>query len=168
MREREREIPALVELTIWKNIEKITKLYKILESDVQNIVVVELLSCVQLFATLWTTACRASLSFTVCRNLLKFMSIKLVMLANHLSLCHSLLVLPSVFHIIKSALLISWPSFGASALASVLPMNIQGWFPLGLTGLISLQSKGLSRVFSSALPSSRSHYHICTWLLKKT
>ena len=107
MREREREIPALVEFTIWKNIEKITKLYKILESDVQNIVVVELLSCVQLFATLWTTACWASLSFTVCRNLFKFMSIKLVMLANHLFLCHSLLVLPSVFHIIKSALLIS-------------------------------------------------------------
>ena len=40
-------------------------------------------------------------------------------------------------------------STGVSALASVLPMNIQGWFPLGLTGLISLQSKGLSRVFSS-------------------
>ena len=40
-------------------------------------------------------------------------------------------------------------SFGASASASVLPMNIQGWFPLGLTGLISLLSKGLSRVFSS-------------------
>ena len=157
-----------MELTIWKNIEKITKLYKILESDVHNIVVVELLSCVELFATLWTTACSASLSFTICRNLLKFMSIKLVMLANHLFLCHSLLLLPSVFHIIKSALLISWPSFGASALASVLPMNIQGWFPLGLTGLISLQPKGLSRVFSSALPSLQSHYHICTWLLEKT
>ena len=68
-------------------------------------------------------------------------------------------------------------SIGASALASVLPMNIQGWFPLRLTGLISLQSKGLSRVFSkttvqkhqffSAQSSLWSHSYICTWLLTK-
>ena len=61
--------------------------------------------------------------------------------------------------------------------ASVLPMNSQGWFPLGLTSLISLQSKGLTRVFSSttawkhkffgAQPSLRSSSHICTWLLEK-
>ena len=66
---------------------------------------------------------------------------------------------------------------GASALASVLPVNMQGWFPLGLTGLISLQSKGLSRVFSSTTirkhqffstqHSLWSNYHICTWLLEK-
>ena len=66
------------------------------------------------------------------------------------------------------------------ALASVFPMNTQGWFPLGLTGLISLQPKGLSRVFSSttiwqcqffgAQPSLWSNSHNCTWLLggKKT
>ena len=68
-------------------------------------------------------------------------------------------------------------SIGASASASVLPMNIQGWFPLGLTGLISLQSKGLSRVFSSTTiwkhqfldpqPFLWSNFHICTWLMKK-
>ena len=68
-------------------------------------------------------------------------------------------------------------SFGASASVSVLSMNIQDWFPLGLTGLISLQSKGLSRVFSnatgekhqffSAKPSLRSSSHIHTWLLEK-
>ena len=68
-------------------------------------------------------------------------------------------------------------SFGASASASVLPMNIQGWFPLGLTGLISLQSKGCSRVFSSttvwkyqffsAQPSLWSNSHIWTWILEK-
>ena len=68
-------------------------------------------------------------------------------------------------------------SIEASASASVLPMNIQGWFPLGLTGLISLQSKGLSRVFSSttfqrhqfsgAQPFLLSSSHIWTWLLKK-
>ena len=66
-------------------------------------------------------------------------------------------------------------SIGASAL--VLPMNSQGWFPLGLTGLISLQSEGLSRVFSSttvqkhwffgAQPSLHSNSHIHPWLLEK-
>ena len=66
---------------------------------------------------------------------------------------------------------------GASAAASVLLMNIQGWFPLGLTGLISLQSKGLSRIFSNttvqkhqffgAQPSLWSNSHICSWLLEK-
>ena len=71
------------------------------------------------------------------------------------------------------------PSIGASASASLLPMNIQGWFPLGLTGFISLQSKGLSRVFSNTTthqginssglkPSLRSNSHIHTWLLEKT
>ena len=67
---------------------------------------------------------------------------------------------------------------GASASASVLPMTIQGWFPLGLTGLISLLSKGLLRVFSSATtrkhqffgtqPSLWPNSHIHTWLLEKT
>ena len=65
----------------------------------------------------------------------------------------------------------------ASASASVLPLNIQAWFPLGLTGLISLPSKGFSRVFSSttvqkhqffgAWPSLWSNSHVCTWLLEK-
>ena len=68
-------------------------------------------------------------------------------------------------------------SIGTSPLASVLPMNIQGWFPLGLTSLISLLSKGFSRVFSSttdlmdqffsAQPSLWSNSHIHTWLLEK-
>ena len=63
----------------------------------------------------------------------------------------------------------------ASASASVLPMNTQGWFPLGLTGLISLLPKGLLRVFCSTTEASIlqlsafciSNFHICTWLLKK-
>ena len=69
-------------------------------------------------------------------------------------------------------------SIGGSASASVLPMNIQDWFPLGLTGLISLQSKGLSRVFCNttvqkhqffgAQPSLWSIFHNCIWLLEKT
>ena len=68
-------------------------------------------------------------------------------------------------------------SIGASALATFLPMNIQGWFPVGMTGLISLLSKGLSRVFSSTIVrkhqffgtqlSLQSNSHIHTWLLKK-
>ena len=68
-------------------------------------------------------------------------------------------------------------SIGASASASVLPMNIQDWFPLGLIGWISLQSKGLSRVFSNTTvqrhqffgtqPSSQSNSHIHTWPLEK-
>ena len=69
-------------------------------------------------------------------------------------------------------------SIGASVSASVLPMNIQDWFPLGLTGLISLQSKGFSRVFSNTTVQKHqffgtrlslwSNFHIHTWLLKKT
>ena len=68
-------------------------------------------------------------------------------------------------------------SIGVSALASVLPMNTQDWFPLRRTGWISLQSKGLSRAFSnttvqkhqffSAQLSSQSNSHIHTWLLEK-
>ena len=135
-----------------------------------------------LFETPWTTAHQASLSITNSWSLLKVISIKSVMPSNHLILCHPLLLLPSIFPSIRvfsvSLLFASGSqSIGASASAAVLPMNIQGWFPLGLTGLISLQSKGLSRVFSSttvqkhqffsAQPSSQRNSHIHTWLLKK-
>ena len=83
----------------------------------------------------------------------------------------------------SGSFLMSWlfasggQSIGASASTSVLPMNIQNWFPLGLTGLISLLSKGLSRVFSSSIVQKRQFFgtqpslwfnsHICTWLLEK-
>ena len=85
-------------------------------------------------------------------SLLKFMSIESVMLSNHLILCHPLLLLPSIFPSIRVfpkelALCIRQPNIEASA--SVPPMNIQGWFPLEFTGLISLQSTGLSKVFSN-------------------
>ena len=77
-----------------------------------------------------------------------------VMPSNHLILCCPLFPLPSIFPSIRafsneSVLHIRWPCIGASASASVLPMNIEDWLPLGLTGLIFLQSKGLSRVFSN-------------------
>ena len=97
---------------------------------------VQLLSRVQLFTTPWTAACQASLSFSISWSLLKFMSLESVMLSNHFILCCPLLLLPSIFPSIKvfsneSSLRIRWPK--ASASATVLPMNIQGWFPLGLT-----------------------------------
>ena len=135
-----------------------------------------------LWSHAWTAALQASLSFTVSRSLLRFMSIESVMPSNHLILCHPLLLLPSIFPHIrifsKSQLFASGgQSIGASASAPVLPMNIQDWFPLGWTDLISLLFKGLSRVFSSTTvlrhqffsvqPSLWSNSHIHTWLLEK-
>ena len=112
---------------------------------------VQSLSCVQLFATAWTAACQASLSITNSQSLLKLMPIESVMPSNHLILCHPLLLPPSVFPSIRvfsneSFFASGGQNTGVSASASVLPMNIQDWFPLGL---LSLQSKGFSRVFSN-------------------
>ena len=105
--------------------------------------------------------------------------IESVILANHLILCHP--HSPFVFSLSQHQGLfqcVRWPKYWSSASASVLPMNIQSWFPLGLTGLISLPSKELSRVFSSTTVQkhqffgtqwslwSNSHTH--SWLLKKT
>ena len=143
------------------------------------------LSHVGLFGTQLTAAHQASLSFTSTQSLLKLMCIKSVMPSNHLILCCPLL-LSSIFPNIRvfsneSALRIRWPKvlelLQLQASASVLPMNIQDWFPLGWTGWISLESKGLSRVFSnitvqkyqffSAQLSLWSNSHIHTWLLEK-
>ena len=87
-----------------------------------------------------------------CQILLKLVSIELVMLSNHLIFFHPILLPPLIFPSIrifhKSQFGTSGgQNIGASASASVLPMDIQYWVPLGWTGLISLQSKGLSRVF---------------------
>ena len=112
---------------------------------------VQLLSHVQLFVTPWTAAHQASLSLTNSWSLLKLTFIELVMPSNHLILCHPLL-LPSIFSTLGSFLMLQFFSSGGQstgASASVLPVNIQNCFLLGLTGLISLQSKGLSRVFSN-------------------
>ena len=94
----------------------------------------------------WSAAHRASFSFTIFESLLKLMSITSMMPSNQLIPCCPLR-LPPVFPSIRvfsseSVLLIRWPGIGASASASVLPMNIQGWFALGWTGWILL-SKGL-------------------------
>ena len=94
--------------------------------------------------------------FTNSRSWLTLMSIETVVPSNHLILCGPLLLLPSIFTSIRVFSMSRFftsggQSIGASASASVLPMNIQDWFPFGLTGLISLQSQGLSRVFSNAV-----------------
>ena len=117
------------------------------------VVVVQMLSRVRLFSTWWTAANQASLSSTISQSLLKLISIELVMPSKYLILCCSHLLLPSIFPSVKffsneSALHIKWPNIGTSLSASDHPMNIQGWFSLELIGLISLLSKGLSRVFS--------------------
>ena len=100
------------------------------------------------FAARWNAACQASLFFTICWSLLKFMSIESVMPSNHLILCRPLLLLPSIFPSIREWVDSSssgGQSIRASTSASILPMNIQDWFPLGSTCLISLQSKGISK-----------------------
>jgi len=116
---------------------------------------VQSLSHVRFFATPWTAARQASLSITNSWSLLKLMSIQLVTTSNHLN-CYPLLLPPSIFPSIRvfsseSVLHIRWPEYWSFSFSeySGLPMNIQDSFPLGLTGLISLQSKGLSRVFSN-------------------
>ena len=104
---------------------------------------VQSLSRVWLFVTPWTAARQASLFITNSWSSPKLMSIESVMPSSHFILCHPLLLLPSIFPSTRafsneSALCIRWPSTGVSASASVLLMNIQDLFPLGLIGLISL------------------------------
>ena len=146
----------------------------------QRAVVVQSLSHIQLFAIPWIAADQASLSFTISWSLLQLMSIESVMPSNHLIFCHPLLSCLQSFPAsesfpISQLLASGGQSIGASA--SVLPMNIQDWFPLGLAGLISLQSEGLARVFSNTRiqkhqffhtqPSLWSNSHIHTRLLEK-
>ena len=136
----------------WKN--QYCENDNITQSNLQIHCSVQSLSHVWLFATTGTAACQASLSITNSWSLLKLMSVELVMPSHHLILCPPLPLPPSIFPSIRafsneSVLYIRWPSIGVSASASVLPMNIQDLFPLGWTGWISLQSKGLSRVFSN-------------------
>ena len=139
-------------------------------------------SCPTLW-TPWTAGLQASLSFTISRSLLKLMSLESVMPSNHLILCQPLLFLPSIFPSIRvfsndSAVRFRWPKYWSfSFSASVLPMNIHDWFPLGLTGFDFLQSKKLSRVlFSTVIQKHKfvgtqsslwSNSHICTRQLEK-
>ena len=143
---------------------------------------VQSLSHIRHFATPWIAARQASPSITSSRSSLRLTSIKSVMPSSHLILCHPFSSCSQSLPASESfpmSQLFSWgsESIGVSALASVLPMKTQGWSPLEWTGWISLQSKGLSRVFSnttvqkhqffSAQLSSHSNSHIHTWPLEK-
>ena len=117
---------------------------------------VQSLSCVRLFVTPWIAACQASLSITNSCSFLKLMSIESVMPSNDLILCRPLLLQLSISPSIRvfsneSALHIRWPNYWSFSF-SISPSNeYSDCFPLGWTGWISLQSKGLSRVFSSTI-----------------
>ena len=118
-------------------------------------VFIQLLSHVRLFATPWTAVHQASLSFTTSQSLLKLMSIELAMPSTISSSVTPFFSCPWSFPVSGSfpmswLFVIRWP-IGALPSASVLPMNIHGWFPLGLTGLIFLLSKGFLRVFSNII-----------------
>ena len=125
------------------------------------VVAVQLLSHVQLFATPWAAARQASLSFTISWSLLKLIIHWACPLSQwcHPTIFSSFIPFSSCLQSFPASVsfLLSQPSasssqsIGVSASASVIPMNIQNWFPLGLTGLISLQSKGLSRVFCNTI-----------------
>ena len=132
------------------------------------------------FANPWTAACQASLSISSFQGLLKLVSIELVMPFNHLMLCLSLILLPSMFPSIRVISKESLFSSGGQSIIRVSVsawMNSQDWFPLGWTGWISMLFKGLSRVFSNttvqkhqffgAQFSSQSNSHTHTWPLEK-
>ena len=118
---------------------------------------VQALSHVQLFVISWTAAQQASLSITDSWSLLKFMSIELVMPSNHPILCCPLLLQFSIFpsiRVFSNELCIRWPKYWSFSSASVLLMNIQDWFPLGLTGWIYFQSRDSQE--SSPIPQLKS------------
>ena len=138
---------------------KMEKLYTVIKKQDLELTVAQITSAqstshVWPFATPWTAAHQVSHSISNYRSLLKLMSIKLVMPYNHLILYHPLLHLPSIFPSIRvlsneSLLCIRWPTYW-SCTFSISPSNeYSGLISLGWTGWISLQSKGLSRVFSN-------------------
>ena len=144
---------------------------------------VQSLRHVRLFATPWIAARQASLSITNSRSSLRLTSLESVMPSSHLILCHPLLLLPPIPPSIKifsneSTLRMRWPKYWSFSFSFLfLLRNTQAWSPLEWTGWISLQSKGLLRVFSNttvqkhqffgAQLSSQSNSHIHTWPLEK-
>ena len=165
------------ELCVFKSVSWIPQQpYRWVFSSVQS------LSCVPLFVTPWIAARQASLSIIDSRSSLQLMSIMSVMPSSQLisvipfSSCPQSLPASGSFPMSQ---LFAWggQSIGVSALASVLPMNTQDWSALGWTGWISLQSKGLSRVFSNTTVqkhqffggqlSSQSNSLIHIWPLEK-
>ena len=141
---------------------------------------VQSLSHAQLFVTPWTAARQAFLSIANSQSLLKLVPVESVMPSSHLILCLPLLLLPQIppsIRVFPMSQLFACGGQSIGVSASVLPVNTQDWSPSGWTGWISLQSKGLSRVFSntivqkhkffSAQLSSHSNSHIHAWPLEK-
>ena len=146
------------------------------------VVVVQLPSHGQLFVTPWTAECQVLLSLPSPKVCPSFCPLNLCC---HPTISSSVTLFSFCLQSFPASGSFQWVSslpsgghsIGVSALASVFPVNIQGWFPLGWTGWISLQSKGLSRIFSNirvqnhqffgAQLSSQSNSHIHTWLLEK-
>ena len=140
-------------------------------------VVVQSLSRVLLFVTPWTAARQASLSFTISWTLFRLTSIESVMPSNHLILCCPLLLLSSIFPSIgvfpkESVLHIRWLKYWSFSFSTSPSNKYSGLISFRKTGWISLQSKGLPRVFSNttvqkhqffgAQPSSQSNSHLHT------
>ena len=131
--------------------------------------------------TPWTATRQASLSITNSQSLLKFMSIESVMPSNHLIHCYPLILPPSYFPASGSCQMSQFFASGGqsiwvSASASVNPMSIQDWFPLGWTGWIALQSRDIQEsppttqsksIYSSVVSFLYKNTHIHTWLLEK-
>ena len=128
--------------------------------------------------TPWTAACQTSLSITNSRSLHKLISIESLMSSSVVPFSSCFQSFPASGSFQMSQFFASdGQSIGVSASASVLPITIQDWFPLGWTGWISLQSKGLSRVFFNTTVQKHQFFsaqfslwfnsHIPTWLLEK-
>ena len=138
-----------------------------------NVVMIQSLSCIQLFVIPWTAAHQASPSFTISWNHWCY-----PIMASSVITFFCLQSFPeSESFPVSQFFASSGQIIEASSLASLFPMNIKGWFPLGLTGLVSLQSKGLSRIFCSTTvekhkffsyePCLWSNSHLHPWLLEK-
>ena len=143
---------------------------------------VQSLSRVRLFVTPWIVARQASLSITISWSSLRLTSIKSVMPSSHLILGRPLLLRPQIPPSIRVfsnelTLRMRWPKYWSFTFSIIPPKKSQGWSPSEWTGWISLQSKGLSRVFSNTTvqkhqffgtqPSSQSNSHIHTWPQEK-
>ena len=138
---------------------------------------VQSLSRVWLSVTPWIAACQASLSITNSRTSLRLTSIESVMPSSHLILGRPLLLLPPIPPSIKvfsneSTLHMRWPKYWSFSFSIIPSKKSQGWSPSEWTGWISLQSKGLARVFSNTTVQKHHYFgtqfsHIPTWRLKK-
>ena len=171
-----------MEMQLWELFTWRTQAKMQWNSKDETISSVQPLSRVWLFATPWTATRQASLSITNSWSLLKLMSIELVMPSNHLILCRSLLLLLSILLSIRvfsneSVFRIRWPKYWSYSFSSSPSNEYSGLISLGLTGMISLLSKGLSRVFSNTTVQTHrffgdqlslwSNSHTHTWLLEK-